>query len=142
MGSIGLEIFPGDKMSRRIQLVSPFGGLKEETVETAASEEFQISEYQVGHPQSLPNFSSITSSDKKWYSCSNEDGETCMVEDPESAEPIYAASLLDLSTLEHQGAQNEMKVEKNSLSLSESDTYFLDQEISQGESKVEDFHRQ
>ncbi len=63
-------------MSGIIQSVSSLDGLKKETTETAASEEFQVSEFEVD-PLRGSAVSSISSSDNNyWDSCSNEGGKT------------------------------------------------------------------
>ncbi len=111
--------------------------LKEEEIETAASVEFLDSECQVDQLRKTPTFSSITTS-KNWDLSSEEDEKTSPTEDSESA-PVYAASLLDLSSLEHQGTLKEdPKLEKDSIPLFQDDPSVHEQAVP-AELKVEDF---
>ncbi len=93
---------------------SPFSpsDLKEEKVETAAAEEFQVkSEYQAG-PFHGSTFPLSTSSNSNWNTCLKTE-ENPDVGDYESI-PIYATALLDPSFMEHQGTLNGVKVEEDS----------------------------
>ncbi|MCP3662232.1 MAG: hypothetical protein GY696_07015, partial [Gammaproteobacteria bacterium] len=76
-----------------------FDGLKVEKMEAVVADEFEMSEFQVDPLDGRPTVSPVASSHSNWDSCTNEDGKTGVVEDPEPV-PIYAASLLDPSLLE------------------------------------------
>ncbi len=88
--------------------------LKEEKIEIASGEEFQVSEYQAG-PLYGSTFTLSTSTNSNWNTCLKTE------ESPDAADsesiPIYAASLLEPSFMEHEGTRNGVKAEEDSLSL-------------------------
>ncbi len=82
--------------------------LKEEKIENAAGEEFQVAEYQ-GGPLRGSTFPLNTSSNSNWNPCLKAE------ENPDAESmPIYAASLLEPSFIEYQGTLNRVKAEENS----------------------------
>ncbi len=101
-------------MSGNVQALFSSSDLKEEKIETAAAEEFQVkSEYQAG-PLHGSAFPLSTSTNSNWNSCLKAE------ENPDAGDsdsiPIFAASLLDTSFLGHQGNLNGVKADEDSSS--------------------------